>query len=241
MREFLTVEDIRRHSGWREELEEIQAARQKRELVEAEKQRQQARKAREGEVKQQAREEEAKQQVPVNWDAIDQRIVQHLEQHFFSGDLGVGGAVIGGLKDGIAEIVKRLRAQLYELKCGIEEQQRALETKFAALEQRQAASASWVDGRIEASLAHGRDVLIEATGGTQELRAEVKHSFEEMCSAFGAQLGALEERLRARQETIASWQIDRAHYRAVPTMSDGRAGATLDLRELFEQFQVETS
>jgi hypothetical protein len=41
--------------------------------------------------------------------------------------------------------------------------------------------------------------------------------------------------------TIVSWQIDRAHYRAVPTMSDGRAGATLDLRELFEQFQVETS
>src|SRR5262249_39681958 len=29
--------------------------------------------------------------------------------------------------------------------------------------------------------------------------------------------------------TIVSWQIDRAHYRAVPTMSDGRAGATLDL------------
>src|SRR5262249_19810761 len=41
--------------------------------------------------------------------------------------------------------------------------------------------------------------------------------------------------------TIVSWQIDRAHYRAVPTMSDGRAGATLDLRGLFEQFQVETS
>ena len=41
--------------------------------------------------------------------------------------------------------------------------------------------------------------------------------------------------------TIVSWTIDRVHYRAVPTMSDGRAGATLDLRELFEQFQVETS
>jgi hypothetical protein len=41
--------------------------------------------------------------------------------------------------------------------------------------------------------------------------------------------------------TIVSWQIDRAHYRAIPTMSDGEPGAPLDLRPLFETYHVETS
>jgi len=36
--------------------------------------------------------------------------------------------------------------------------------------------------------------------------------------------------------TIIAWTVDPAHYRAVPTMSDGRAGAPLDLRDLFQQF-----
>jgi hypothetical protein len=36
--------------------------------------------------------------------------------------------------------------------------------------------------------------------------------------------------------TIVSWQIDAVHYRAVPTMSDGKAGAPLELRDLFQQF-----
>jgi hypothetical protein len=31
------------------------------------------------------------------------------------------------------------------------------------------------------------------------------------------------------------------HYRAVPTMSDGKAGAVLDLRPLFEQYLLETN
>ena len=41
--------------------------------------------------------------------------------------------------------------------------------------------------------------------------------------------------------TIINWTIDRKHYRAVPTMSDGKVGAPLELRELFEQFVVETN
>src|SRR5262249_8304680 len=41
--------------------------------------------------------------------------------------------------------------------------------------------------------------------------------------------------------TIITWTIDPVHYRAVPTMSDGTFGASLDLRPLFEQFVVETS
>jgi hypothetical protein len=38
---------------------------------------------------------------------------------------------------------------------------------------------------------------------------------------------------------IASWQIDRANYIAVPVMSDGREGPPLELRSLFEQFHTE--
>jgi hypothetical protein len=39
--------------------------------------------------------------------------------------------------------------------------------------------------------------------------------------------------------TIVSWTLDRTHYRAVPTLSNGTQGATLDLRGLFEQFVLE--
>jgi hypothetical protein len=41
--------------------------------------------------------------------------------------------------------------------------------------------------------------------------------------------------------TIVSWTLDRVHYRAVPTLSNGKAGAPLDLRGLFEQFFSETA
>jgi hypothetical protein len=36
--------------------------------------------------------------------------------------------------------------------------------------------------------------------------------------------------------TIILWTIDRKRYRAIPTMSDGKVGVPLELRELFEQF-----
>jgi hypothetical protein len=39
--------------------------------------------------------------------------------------------------------------------------------------------------------------------------------------------------------TIVSWTLDLARYRAVPTMSNGKAGAPLELRGLFGQFLSE--
>jgi hypothetical protein len=36
--------------------------------------------------------------------------------------------------------------------------------------------------------------------------------------------------------SIRYWQVDRAHYAAIPMMSDGSVGPTLELRGLFEQF-----
>jgi hypothetical protein len=41
--------------------------------------------------------------------------------------------------------------------------------------------------------------------------------------------------------TIVTWTIDRVHYRAVPTLSNGAQGPVLELRPLFEQFVEETS
>jgi hypothetical protein len=38
---------------------------------------------------------------------------------------------------------------------------------------------------------------------------------------------------------IQKWEIDRAEYVAIPIMSDGRSGPPLQLRSLFEQFQIE--
>jgi len=40
--------------------------------------------------------------------------------------------------------------------------------------------------------------------------------------------------------TVVAWTLDRKNYTAVPTMSDGKAGALLELRGPFEQFLVET-
>ena len=36
--------------------------------------------------------------------------------------------------------------------------------------------------------------------------------------------------------TISFWTIDRKRYRAIPTLTNGKTGATLELRPLFEQF-----
>ena len=41
--------------------------------------------------------------------------------------------------------------------------------------------------------------------------------------------------------TIVSWMLDRARYRAIPMMSNGKPGPELELRGLFEQFVLETS
>jgi hypothetical protein len=39
--------------------------------------------------------------------------------------------------------------------------------------------------------------------------------------------------------TIVQWKTDRAHYRAIAIMSDGSEAPALELRSLFEQFQIE--
>jgi hypothetical protein len=40
--------------------------------------------------------------------------------------------------------------------------------------------------------------------------------------------------------TIRTWEIDRKRYAAVPVLSDGTRGPTIELRGLFEQFQADT-
>ena len=40
--------------------------------------------------------------------------------------------------------------------------------------------------------------------------------------------------------TIVGWQIDRASFTATPVMTDGSEGPPLELRGLFEQYQIET-
>jgi len=45
---------------------------------------------------------------------------------------------------------------------------------------------------------------------------------------------------RGETLTVVAWTPDPVHYRAVPTLSNGRQGAVLELRGLFEQFLLET-
>jgi hypothetical protein len=137
------------------------------------------------------------------WAAIDEHITQLIELHFFSGDLGVGGAVIGGLKDALGEMCAQLREKF---KCGIEEQQRSFEAKFAEQKER----------------------LLAASNSTEEaqgrLREEVRQAIKEMCGEFGAQLAALEQRLKAlpgRLPVAKLWQPDSVTYEAQVVSYDG--------------------
>ena len=51
--------------------------------------------------------------------------------------------------------------------------------------------------------------------------------------------GARGERGEATPMVVA-WTVDRRRYCAIPTLSNGKGGAVLDLRPLFEQFVIET-
>src|SRR5262249_40675337 len=137
--------------------------RRKRELAEYKAREAEERERREREQAQ-AKAREAKQQVATNnldgWVAV---IDQRIEQHFFSGDLGVGGA----LKAAIGAALGKKAAQVRdEFKRAIEEERRSFEAKLT--EQRehflasnnQAAWVSWVDDRIKATFGYGRDVLL---------------------------------------------------------------------------------
>jgi hypothetical protein len=39
--------------------------------------------------------------------------------------------------------------------------------------------------------------------------------------------------------SIVAWEVDRSMFHALPVMSDGSKGPVLELRMLFEQFQIE--
>jgi hypothetical protein len=110
--------------------------------------------------------------------------------------------------------------------------QRSFETKLAVLEERLASNnpaawVSWIDGRIEATLAHERDVLIEATDGAQgraQLREELRLALNELSDAFGAEIAALEQRLKAipgRLPIAKLWQPDSVTYEAQVVSYDG--------------------
>jgi hypothetical protein len=213
MSEILTVEDIRRSSGWREVLEENQAyerERHKREIAE-QRERQEARKAREAE-KQQAVSSDWYAAVDTRvrahfkdwaWAAIDERIQQWWKVE------------IEPLKDGIGGALGTIRKQARdELEHAIEEQQRLFEAKLAEQKERH-------DGRIEASLARERD----ATGGAQiQLCEEVKRAIAELCDVFGAQLAEQKEyflSVPGKLPVAKLWQPDSVTYEAQVVCHDG--------------------
>jgi hypothetical protein len=43
-----------------------------------------------------------------------------------------------------------------------------------------------------------------------------------------------------RGASVIDWKIDRERFTVTPIMSDGSKGVSLNLRDLFEQFQIET-
>jgi len=138
------------------------------------------------------------------WKAIDQPIEQWWD------------VKCEPLKDGIGGALGTVRRQLREeFKHAIEEAQDAVATEFAALEQRlalnnQAALVSWIDGHIEAALAHEHDAF--------------KRAIEEMQRSFETKLAALEERLRAvpgKLPVSKIWRPESVTYAAEVASYDG--------------------
>jgi hypothetical protein len=183
--------------------------KQERELAE-ERERQQARKAREAETASTNWYAAVDGRIHEHlkswlWAAIDQRVVQILEQHFFSGKRGVGGAVIGGLTDAVGGIVGKLRA---EFKRVVEEERRSFEAKLAEQRALLLASNNPADGAQERA----------------QLRDELKCAFTEMADAFGAQLSALEQRLKAmpgRLPVAKIWLQESVTYEGEFVCHDG--------------------
>jgi hypothetical protein len=197
MGEIFTVDDIRRTS-WREDLEERQNyedERRKRELAKEQKQ-QQARKAREAAEKQQAAANNSEA-----WEHfVDSRVHQWIvaERDFMFDDVAKG---LAGLRDKLRD----------ELKRAVEKERRAFEAKLAELRERflasnnQATWVSWVDDRIKATFAYGRDVLL---ADVADIVGGAERSFE-------TKLVALEERLKATPGTlpaVKTYRPDTVHY-----------------------------
>jgi hypothetical protein len=157
-----------------------------------------------------AREAEEKRQVAANdwygaadrrvhehlqnwlWNAIDERIKQHIE------------LAQKPLVEATGEVLGQFRAALrHEFKHAIEELADEVGVRLAALEERLASNSSWVDGRIEATLAHERD--------------ELKRAVEEAQRSFETKLAALEERLRAvpgKLPVAKTWHPESVTYQA---------------------------
>jgi hypothetical protein len=218
MGEILTTKDIRWNRGWREALEEQQNYEHKRREREAEteKKQQQARKDR----------EEAKQQAASNdwFAAVDGRIHEHLANwlwkaiderirwwfdHYFDG-LCEGSDQRGIYADEIAKALAGLRR---EFECADEEMQRLFEARVAEQKERLASS--------EATFTHERDALIEMTSG---MRAQVKQAFDEMSSGLGAEIAALEGRVKmtpGRLPVVKTWRQESVSYQAELVCHEG--------------------
>jgi hypothetical protein len=341
----------RANPGWREDARERQEREFEKRKAEAEK-RQQARKAREAEEKQQA--------VATNWyaavdgrfhehlanwlwGAIDERITQHIKiaqkplveatgdvfgqfraqlrrefKHGIEEMCSAFGAQLAALEERLASNDQAAwavqgRAQREEFKRALEEERHAFETKIAALEERLRAvpgilpvAKTWCQESVsyqaefvchDGSLWQARKDTAQAPGGSDwicvaraghdgcdgltlnfrgGLDAYKKYQQFDVIEFDGSSFVALRDNpgipgdpgwqllchrgnrgpagdvgprgrkgeRGARGEampTIVSWTIDRTHYRAVPTMSNGQAGAPLELRGLFEQFVLESS
>ena len=192
------------------ELDRTQPVGDPHELREREYQRRKERDQRERERQaREARKAEAKQQAPVNWDSWYAAFDARLEQHFFSGDSGVGGV----FKDAIGAVLGKKAAQVRdefkradeEMRCGFEAKLTEQREQFLA-SNNQAAWVGWVDSRISATFTHGRDVLIE----------EVRRVIEEAQRLLEVKFVALEERVKAglpsKLPSAKVYQSGTVHY-----------------------------
>jgi hypothetical protein len=193
--------------GWREdavERQEREFEKRKREVEETARQRQ-ARKAREAEKQQVASTNwyaAVDDRIRTHfkdwaWAAIDDRIQQHLDRH---GEI---------FKDAVGAALGTIRKQVRdEFKLCLEKQQCSFEAKLTEQKERLLALHNSADG----------------VQGQAQLRAEIKSALGELCSSFGTELAALEQRLKAvpgRLPPVKSWKPETVFYAGDVVTCDG--------------------
>jgi hypothetical protein len=154
-----------------------------------------------------------------NWEAIDGRIRAHLKHYFGDEDEpGLFDQVIGRV---IGEERAAFDRKLAELEWRLEQK--------AAVEQQVREIALHLDAR--------QSIRDEARRGKTGRQGERGARGERGPAGPRGPAG----RPAPDQPAITGWKIDRAGFRAFPLMSDGRIGPELNLRTLFEEFQLQTS
>jgi phage shock protein A len=100
----------------------------------------------------------------------------------------------------------------------------------------------WADGRIAAALNQHARMYDKAVGrALGRATAKLRDEIATLRRALATARNRIKELEQQRNVKIASWHINRKLFTATPFDANGKAGPTINLRPLFEEYHVQTS